>query len=677
MKLQHAPLFLLAAGIALAQPQWQTPPRQSMDQMVAEEAARFQIPALGLAVSDAQRTLHQSLAGQAKANTVFRAGSVTKLFTDIAIMQLVEQGKVDLDAPVSQYVPDFHPKNPFGKPLTVRLLMCHRSGLVREPGVGHYFDTKPTTLKAVTRSLNATSLVFEPGTQLKYSNAGITVLGDLIERVSKLSYEEYLRRYLLGPLGLKETWLRAADVPAGRLPSALMWTLDGREFPAPTFEMGIAPAGNLYTTTEDLLRVARWLMQADTKPVLSRQSLDAMAQPQAGGTQFGLGFSLGQVGGAPSIGHGGAIYGFSTDFLVIPSRQFAAVAYGTRDSSNAVLSQLTRAMAAPQTPFTHLTALTRPLPETHNFQQMPPPASPAFAAALGEYGWDYNKLYLHERNGKLHCLIEWFSDSELIPTAANLYRFPDRAMYGGETLRITPKGVFVGPVFFPRLPEPNRNFRVVMQKKLPELKTIAATSQPPAQPDGLRQPELVNLKPLAPDAKTGIRLDIRYATANNFMGAPLYSRAEAYLQKPAAEAVLRAHQWLAQFGYGLLIHDAYRPWRVTKMFWEATPAAQRNFVANPATGSRHNRGCAVDLSMYSLADGKAVEMPSGFDEFSDRAYANYPGGTQQQRWLRALLRQAMEDQGFRVNSDEWWHFDYKDWKSYPVLNTSFEDLLAR
>ncbi len=144
-----------------------------------------------------------------------------------------------------------------------------------------------------------------------------------------------------------------------------------------------------------------------------------------------------------------------------------------------------------------------------------------------------------------------------------------------------------------------------------------------------------------------------------------------------AEALVEAHRWLAQFGYGLLIHDAYRPWKVTKMFWEATPVRQRNFVANPATGSRHNRGCAIDLSMYDLKTGQAVETVSGYDEMSDRAYPEYPGGSSQQRWLRGLLRKALEDRGFKVNSDEWWHFDYKDWNRYPVLDLSFEQLGRR
>ena len=113
---------------------------------------------------------------------------------------------------------------------------------------------------------------------------------------------------------------------------------------------------------------------------------------------------------------------------------------------------------------------------------------------------------------------------------------------------------------------------------------------------------------------------------------------------------------------------------MTKIFWDATPNDKKNFVADPAHGSRHNRGCAVDLSLYDLKTGEEVKMPSGYDEMTKRAYADYAGGTDQERERRATLRQAMEKEGFTVNPEEWWHFDYKDWRKYPILNVRFEDL---
>ena len=199
---------------------------------------------------------------------------------------------------------------------------------------------------------------------------------------------------------------------------------------------------------------------------------------------------------------------------------------------------------------------------------------------------------------------------------------------------------------------------------------LRSRREPPREQGRFREPDLVELVKLDPT----IKLDIRYATTNNFLGTPVYTQARAFLQRPAAEALLRAHRELKAHGYGLIIYDGYRPWYVTKIFWEATPKKEKTFVANPAVGSRHNRGCAVDLSLYDLETGKEAKMPSGYDEMTDRAKANYVGGTADERARRALLRHAMERQGFRVNRTEWWHFDYKDWKQYPILNVKFEDL---
>lgn len=171
-----------------------------------------------------------------------------------------------------------------------------------------------------------------------------------------------------------------------------------------------------------------------------------------------------------------------------------------------------------------------------------------------------------------------------------------------------------------------------------------------------------------------IRLDIRYATSNNFMGRAMYSQARAYLQRPAAEALVRVHRRLKKDGYGILVFDGYRPWSTTKRFWDETPQSKRIFVANPRKGSKHNRGCAVDCSLYDLRTGREVEMPSPYDDFTEKAAANYSGGTGDQRRRRALLRDALKAEGFTVNPDEWWHFDYKDWKEYRVLNVPFEKL---
>ena len=215
-----------------------------------------------------------------------------------------------------------------------------------------------------------------------------------------------------------------------------------------------------------------------------------------------------------------------------------------------------------------------------------------------------------------------------------------------------------------------QSFRITPVKPVPELRKEALASQPPVEHGDFRKPDLVELVKL----DHTIKLDIRYASSNNFMSTPFYSQARAFLQRPAAEAVVRANAKLKPLGYGLIIHDGYRPWYVTKMFWDGTPADKHEFVADPSKGSMHNRGCAVDLSLYDLKTGSEVEMPSGYDEMSERSYPDYKGGTKEETDRRDLLRKIMEEEGFTVYKSEWWHFDYKDWAKYPILNTPFEKL---
>ena len=188
----------------------------------------------------------------------------------------------------------------------------------------------------------------------------------------------------------------------------------------------------------------------------------------------------------------------------------------------------------------------------------------------------------------------------------------------------------------------------------------------PTVRDGLI--EITNLDPT-------IRLDIRYATTNNFTGRQLYSQPRAFLVAPAAQALLKAHKAVQREGYGLTIYDAYRPWRVTKALWDATPpGSQRDYVANPKRGSKHNRGCAVDLTLHHLTGGAEVAMPSGYDEFTLRAHRNFLDAPVEALKHRDLLERVMEDAGFRGASNEWWHFDFVGWQDYPLLDIPFEGL---
>lgn len=194
-----------------------------------------------------------------------------------------------------------------------------------------------------------------------------------------------------------------------------------------------------------------------------------------------------------------------------------------------------------------------------------------------------------------------------------------------------------------------------------------STTMAPPHVEASRAPDLVELVTLDPTLK----LDIRYATADNFIGRPVYAEARAFLQRPAAEALVRVHGRLRDRGLGLLIFDGYRPWSVTKIFWDSVSGDKRNFVADPTQGSKHNRGCAVDLSLYDRGTGLPITMPTDYDEMTTRAFPDYTGGSAESRRYRDLLRSAMEAEGFTVHPREWWHFDYQDWPEYPVLDVPF------
>jgi len=203
---------------------------------------------------------------------------------------------------------------------------------------------------------------------------------------------------------------------------------------------------------------------------------------------------------------------------------------------------------------------------------------------------------------------------------------------------------------------------------------FACTSpmKPPSEPGPFRETDLVELLRLDPS----LRLDVRYATDDNFVGRPLYPEARAFLQRPAAEALVRVHRNLALQGLGIVVFDGYRPWSVTLAFWEAATPEQRaqGFVADPAGGSRHNRGCAADVTLFDRATGETLPMPSAYDDFTERAHPSYTGGSDEARSNRDRLRLAMEAEGFSVYENEWWHFDHRDWREYEILDVPFEEI---
>ncbi|MGH8250834.1 MAG: serine hydrolase [Steroidobacteraceae bacterium] len=747
-----------------------------LDAFIAHEMADKELPAFSIALVDDQQTVWAQGFGWASpgdktpatAETVYRVGSVSKLFTDIAIMQLVEQGKLDLDAPVTRYLPDFQPHNPSGKPITLRQLMAHHSGLVREPPVGHYFDPTEPSLAQTISSLNRTSLVYAPESRAKYSNAAIAVAGYVLERTQNEPFAKFLEHAVLDPLGMRHSSFEPNPTVDSNLARAYMWTLDGRVFEAPTFQLGVSPAGSLYTNVTDLGRFMSALFaggRGANGQLLTPATLEQMWTPQfsASGkkSNFGIGFGVSDFEGHRQVGHSGAIYGFATTLRTLPDEKLGVVAVTTKDGANAVTGRVAevalKAMLAVRRGQAIVQPeLSSPIPPElarhvagryvkgeravelienggklsllrlnggdqpvrlrmlgdalitdgklgygerivlrenaivigdDEFEGVPshePKPVPAqWQGLIGEYGWDHDILYVFEKDARLWTLIEWFEFDPIEPVSENEFKFPDRGLYEGERLIFTrdAKGratqVEAANVVFKRRnigPEEGaEQLRVQALRPVPELLKEALAATPPKETGKFVTTDLVELTRLDPS----IKLDIRYATTNNFLSTIFYSQPRAFMQRSAAQALVRAHRRLKKLGYGLLIHDAYRPWYVTRVFWEAMPDDKKVFVADPAQGSRHNRGAAVDLTLYDRKTGKPVQMVGTYDETSDRSYPDYPGGTSLQRWHRKLLRDQMESEGFSVYEVEWWHFDYMDWQQYPIVNLPFDRIAAQ
>jgi len=169
-----------------------------------------------------------------------------------------------------------------------------------------------------------------------------------------------------------------------------------------------------------------------------------------------------------------------------------------------------------------------------------------------------------------------------------------------------------------------------------------------------------------------IIIDIKYATADNFLGDTLYTAHICLLRFSVAEKIVMVQKRLRSLGYGLKIWDGYRPLSVQKRMWEKLP--DPGYVANPKYGSNHNRGAAVDVTLVD-SDGNELEMPTKFDDFTKRASSHYPHASKRALKHRKLLQSVMKEYGFSTINSEWWHFNYKNVKSYPVLDIPLKEFV--
>ena len=356
------PSFLIFVNAALAQAPDYLSRLPELHEVIKREISAGNISGVSVALVEGNRILHVDGFGfadkkkrvPATRDTVYRAGSISKLFTAIATMQLAEQKKLSIDQPVAELWPDFRPVNVFpdAKPITLRQLMCHRAGIFRECPVGSYFDPSEPGLRATVRSIDGCVLVYPPETKTKYSNIGVAIVGQTVSTVSGLPFEDYARELLFRPTGMKHSSFVhnrqvEHDLATGYLPVA-----NGRggfrEIEAPRFELGTIPAGNLYTTAEDLAIFLRVLFaggRSGNNQIVRPETLAEMwtAQLTSDTNGFGLGFLVGHANGRKNIGHSGAVYGFTSSIAAIPVEKLGVVVLSNDDLAVAAVERINNA----------------------------------------------------------------------------------------------------------------------------------------------------------------------------------------------------------------------------------------------------------------------------------------------------------------------------------------------
>jgi CubicO group peptidase (beta-lactamase class C family) len=435
----------------------------ALNDAIVRESADKGFPSFAVIVVDREGIIaevthgHRALDGDdpVSPQTLYRTGSVGKTVTDLALMAAVEKGKVDLDIDVRSYLPDFRPTNPFESSITLRLLMTHQAGLVREPPVGHYFDDTSPSLAETVASLNTTTLLWQPGTRTKYSNAGLAVAGRVLEVVYGVPYREVIEALVFNPARMTTARVGFSEEMDDITAQGVMWQPEGAQWKAPVFDFGMVPAGDLYTSLGDMAALMISLLGQDGR-VVQPETADQMWSPQfvpprkTWHMEVGLGFSLnGKFADKHKMArNGGAVYGFATELALLPEEGLGVYAVAARDMSNntvaAVAHWALRAALAERMgehppgyeltdkPFTNLPKRLSECSLESSDKNL--------VRYLGRYGWEHNPLVVYEKDNKLHVLVEWFFLYPLSETQDGTFAFPSWALYSNEQLRFVSDG---------------------------------------------------------------------------------------------------------------------------------------------------------------------------------------------------------------------------------------------
>lgn len=666
-----------------------------------------------------------------KPGASLRAGVLSGVLLRALLLRLADANLIDLDAPIERYLPGFAPRGHVAGAISVQALLSGASGLPAEPPRGSSLDLQRASLDEAAASLGAATVTSAPGARYQARLTDEVLMAQIAEAVSGEPFARIAQTQALEPAGM----LSAAFEPdpgaleigleefgsfdAERLtavaashqgPAALLATgkclaglagflltdlgervlaPDGRmrrhgdlvvltwrgTRGASTAEIRVAPrqgvavivlvglndnasAGRLadYALSVALEGAGRqaWPRSA---PLPAAEARRLSGQFQAQGRTLFLRYLEGALlVEAPTLV--GEVRRLGGRFVVDDAHRFEGQIEISPDGGSVTLAGVTY---------------------TRFVWRRPAPPAVQLAPLIGDYGWRRGYIRIYERDGAPYARLGWTRYSALEARGEGFIVRGGEDAQAASAAPLTFERAADGRVlglhydgqYWPRF---DLGAEILAQtrsngERVEGLKRQARLAVPPKE-----GPKAAADLTAVQAAAQSVQLDIRYASTNNFMGVPLYDRPGAYLQRPAALALARVTERLRPMGLGLMIHDSYRPWFVTWMFWQATPADGRIFTADPSKGSRHNRGAAVDLTLTDLKDGAPLEMTGGYDEMSSRSYPNYVGGASLQRWRRDTLRAAMEAEGFDVYPTEWWHFDFRGWERYPILNLDFDEV---
>lgn len=675
-----------------------------IDSLYKAYAAKNHIPGVVYGIVADGRLVHTGALGFQDAtkktpvtvHSVYRIASMTKSFTAMAILSLRDAGKLNLDDPVDKYIPELrqvHPLTDDSPPITIRHLLSHSAGFPEDNPWGDR-QLQRTDEELINFIKGGVSLSNTPGLAYEYSNLGFTLLGHIVSKVSGEPFEQYIRRTIFRPLGMEHTYWEYTEVRPEELAHGYRWLNNQWKEEEMLHSGAYGAMGGMLTSLEDFSRYMAFHLSAwpprngaDKGPI-RRSSVREMHQPgkisgfytqnknatgelcpRISAYNFGLGWNK-DCTGKEWIGHSGGLPGFGSHWMILPEYGIGVVSFCnlTYEATATLNAQVMGRLID----LAQLKPRKVPLSDILRQRQQQLMAllpdwkdAPSSGIFSENFFADYlidslrkETTELFNKIGKIVRVDDMVPDNQLRGT------FRIVGEKGDLQVRFTlsPENPALIQAYF---------IREVAAANKYGLKTISSIDEYGQQMKTDPRQEIVALDKFIP----GIRLDIRYATSNNIMHRPMYRTAAAFLRRPAAEALRKIQQELRPLGYGLKIYDGYRPYKVTVDFFEAYHDS--NFVASPYTGSRHNRGCAVDLTLIDLKTGKELDMPTPYDDFTQQAAANYANVSEAVRKHRQLLQDVMLKHGFVIFPSEWWHFDFEGWKAYPVMDLSFEQLQGR